>query len=65
MVSARYFVAASRARASESRAERVGPRVEGFFLACVRPAGEPRRARAHEARYDALAAGCYWTFGPL
>jgi hypothetical protein len=51
MVSVRYFVAASRARASESRSERFGTRVEDFFLACARPAGESRRARAHEARY--------------
>jgi len=57
MVSVRYFVAASRARASESRSERFGTRVEDFFLACARPAGESRRARAHEARYaDGFAA---------
>jgi len=70
MVSVRYFVAASRARASESRSERFGTRVEDFFLACARPAGESRRARAHEARYaDGFAAararGVALPFGPL
>jgi len=69
MVSVRYFVAASRARASESRSERFGTRVEDFFLACARPAGESRRARAHEARYAdgfaAARAGVALPFGPL
>jgi hypothetical protein len=70
MVSVRYFVAASRARASESRSERFGTRVEDFFLACARPAGESRRARAHEARYaDGFsprpAPGVALPFGPL
>ena len=50
MVSVRYFVAASRARASESRSERFGTRVEDFFLACARPAGESRRARGRARR---------------